>query len=149
MAIKYTIKALDKVVESHNGKVCCYHKNTPDSLIELLETLHRTRQRVRVVYGNLDTGVAWTSATPSRGRIGRSGGGMGAIPLLVRTSRSLGGEALMEGRILRIYESPSNKLLYAYARDAFWSSGVATDVVGRQTTAVHEEHSSTELPFTD
>jgi len=90
----------------------CYHKDCPPALVTLLE-YHRVKgTRLLFTFGNVETGEVWESLTPERGRIGRSTGPR-PIPLLVRTSRSFGGEALMSHCILRIVESRGGKLVYS------------------------------------
>lgn len=95
-----------KVVDELSFDAC-----TPDDLCELLASLYRTRVRVVLTYGNVETGVVWESATPYRGRIGRSTG-QHKIPLLIRTARSHGGEALLDHCILRVSESVGGRLLW-------------------------------------
>lgn len=85
---------------------------TPDDVCNLLVALHKTRQRVVLVYGDVETGKAWESATPERGRIGRSTG-MRPIPLLVRTARSLGGEAVISDCILQVRDSVGGRVIYS------------------------------------
>ena len=90
----------------------CYHSETPDELIQVLEKLRQTKQRVAIWYGNTNTGAEWEAPVPERGTIGRSTGTR-KIPLLVKTSRSLGGEALLTHCIVKITESSGSKrLLY-------------------------------------
>lgn len=93
-----------------------YDGRTPSDLIALLEKVRMSRQRVRVVYGNVFTGEAWDDMY-ERGTIGRSMGRDGTgIPLLVKTSRSMGGEALTTQSILRVHESAGGKVLYSRER---------------------------------
>lgn len=87
-----------------------YHVDTPDALVALLEKLRVLRERCAFVYGDPETGIPWEDR-PLRGRIGRSTGNV-RIPLLVRTSRSLGGEALLDHCILEVRESVGSKVLY-------------------------------------
>jgi hypothetical protein len=88
-----------------------YILGTPVRLIMLMEKLRQDRTRIRIVYGDPLTGIAWVDAVPERGRIGRSTGNS-KIPLLVKTSRSLGGGAILTDKILQVYSSPEGKLLY-------------------------------------
>jgi len=110
-----------------------FDPRTPDDLCALLCSLNHTRARVVLVYGDVETGEMWESATPERGRIGRSTG-TSKIPLLVRTSRSFGGEAVLDHCILQMRESQGGKVLYQ-----------------RKGITLHhkEEKELPELPFTD
>jgi len=89
----------------------CYHKDCPSVLVAILERHRIAGTRLVFTFGNVETGEVWESTTPERGRIGRSTGWR-PIPLLVRTKRSMGGEALMSHCILRIVESRGGKLVY-------------------------------------
>lgn len=89
-----------------------YDSRTPQEVIDILEDSRRTKKRLVFTYGDRDTGAIWESATPDRGHIGRSTGNV-QIPLLIRTSRSLGGEALLDDRIVEIRESAGGMLLYS------------------------------------
>lgn len=74
------------IVQSGDGKSynvveeMGFDTHTPDDLCSLLVTLNRTRQRVLFVYGDVETGKMWESATPERGRIGRSTVHRGTFP---------------------------------------------------------------------
>jgi hypothetical protein len=87
-----------------------YHTETPDDLIKVLEDLLDSKQRVAIHFGDVVTGK---EAYVERGTIGRSTGTQ-KIPLLVKTSRSLGGGALLSEAILKITESAGKKrVLYS------------------------------------
>jgi hypothetical protein len=89
-----------------------YHTETPDELVKVLEDLRQSKQRVIIHFGHVATG---TEAYVERGTIGRSTG-IQKIPLLVKTSRSLGGGALFSETILKITESTGKKrVLYSRA----------------------------------
>lgn len=96
----------DKIVDGTH-----YHAGTPDVVIDILERSRRERLRIVITYGNTATGEVWEDATPNRGYVGRSTGNM-KIPLLIRTGRSLGGEALLDHCIVRIRESKGGRVLY-------------------------------------
>lgn len=88
-----------------------YDWRTPDALISLLEKLRMLRARCVFVYGNPETCVPWEEDIPNRGRIGRSTGTQ-QIPLLIKTRRSMGGEALLTHCILAVKESVGGKIIY-------------------------------------
>jgi len=123
-----------KVMKTPDGSSMAFNSKTPDDLCHLLISLHHTRERVLLIYGDPATGYVWRSATPERGRIGRSCGGSRKIPLLVRTSRSMGGEAVFDDMILEVRQSVGGRVLYK-----------------RPGITLHhkKEESLPELPFTD
>lgn len=92
-----------------------YHKDTPKSLIDLLERIRGNRdERVVLIYGDPAIGEVWKSATPDRGSIGRSMGGTCNIPLLIRTRRSMGGESVMCQHILQVRASRGGRVLWTH-----------------------------------
>lgn len=88
-----------------------YHKETPDDLIRLLESLRQTKERILLVYGDVKTGKKAEVSNMDRGSVGRSTGQY-KIPLIIRTSRSLGGEAIMDHNILQIKKSRGGEVIY-------------------------------------
>lgn len=88
-----------------------YDERTPDEVIRILERSRKEKLRLRLFYGDTETGKVWEDATPNRGHIGRSTGDI-KIPLLVRTSRSAGGEAVLDHCIVKITESRGGNQLY-------------------------------------
>ena len=88
-----------------------YHDATPAKVCEILEESLKTRKRLVLVYGNVDTLEVWENATPDRGHVGRSMGPI-KIPLLIRTSRSHGGEGILDRCIIEIRESRGGRVLY-------------------------------------
>ena len=94
-----------------------YDSRTPTDLVALLERLRQNKTRCVFVYGNVETGVPWGESTLDRGTIGRSMGSY-KIPLLIRTSRSMGGEGILDHCILQVRESKGGKVLYQRTRNA-------------------------------
>jgi hypothetical protein len=88
-----------------------YHSTTNSEIISILEHSRQTRTRIVIEYGNKETGEIWKDATPNRGFVGRSMGPC-KIPLLIRTSRSYGGEGILDHCILEIRKSLGGKVLY-------------------------------------
>ena len=89
-----------------------YHRDTPAELVALLERCRTTtHQRIRLIYGDVATGKAWGEDSRDAGTIGRSMGTK-KIPLLVRTSRSMGGEAILTHCIVKVLESRGSSVLY-------------------------------------
>ncbi|MCD2453631.1 hypothetical protein GO003_024950 [Methylicorpusculum oleiharenae] len=78
----------------------CYHQETPDQVIRLLENLQKCGTEVRIFYGDTQTGQSWHDEFDMVGRIGRSTGSI-KIPLIVPKGDS-GGPALLDHCIIRI-----------------------------------------------
>lgn len=96
-----------------------YHIETPDDLVKIMEQLRENNTRVTFDFGDTVTGESWEEEFDITGRIGRSTGRI-KIPLLIKTSRSWGGGAILDHCILSIkyankkdggiiYESPTRK----------------------------------------
>ncbi len=78
----------------------CYHQETPDQVIRLLEKLQNSGIEVSIYYGDTQTGQSWHDEFDAVGRIGRSTGSI-KIPLLV-PSGDCGGTGLLDHCIIRI-----------------------------------------------
>ena len=90
----------------------CYHMDTPEDLIIILEGLIGTRTKVKIYLGHALTGECWPEEHDSIGTIGRSTGWI-KIPLLV-PERSYGGPALMDNHILKIVSYPERRPIYQH-----------------------------------
>lgn len=88
-----------------------YHKDTPDAVIAILEKSRKEKLRIVLTYGDPISKKEWESCTPERGHVGNSIGTI-KIPLLIRTSRSLGGEGILDHCIVKIVESKGGRVLY-------------------------------------
>jgi len=78
-----------------------YHKETPDKVIDWLETVRERGTRVRIFCGNKETGECWHEEFDVTGTVGRSMGPV-KIPLLINTIRSMGGCGILSHCILAI-----------------------------------------------
>jgi hypothetical protein len=85
-----------------------YHKDTPDRLVNILENLRLSDTRIRIYFGDRDTGRDWEEQYDVFGTIGRSTGRI-KIPLLISSSRSLGGGALLDDAIVKIEYANKNQ----------------------------------------
>ena len=90
-----------------------YHKDTPNHLVEILESIKEKRQRVCFFFGDTKTGQDWKETYGTTGRIGQSTGSK-SIPLVVYNARSLGGPALLDHCIVKITLSRGGKVLYQH-----------------------------------
>lgn len=78
-----------------------YHIETPDAVVWALEHARSSRQRVRIYYGDTQTGRDWLEDHDVEGTIGNSMGPL-KVPLLIHSRRSMGGPALLDHCIVRI-----------------------------------------------
>ena len=78
-----------------------YHANTNDEVIRVLENSLMNNKRIRIFYGDTETGRDWMEIYDTIGTIGRSCG-QNKIPLLIKNSRSYGGGAILTHCIVKI-----------------------------------------------
>lgn len=78
-----------------------YHDTTPRPVIDALEAARETGAKVRLFTGNSKTGEEWFEEYGVYGTVGRSMGPI-KIPLLILTSRSTGGSAILCDCIVRL-----------------------------------------------
>ena len=90
-------------------------KKTPNRVATLLNNLSLSQQRIRLVYGDADTGKDWLGEHDVIGTIGRSTGTK-QVPLLINNSRSTGGCAILDDCILKIVDVKSKRVLYQHEK---------------------------------
>lgn len=78
-----------------------YHSETPAAVVQILENKRQSGERIRIFYGDRQTGKDWKEEWETIGSIGRSTGSQ-KIPLLIKTSRSLGGGSISDHCIVKI-----------------------------------------------
>jgi hypothetical protein len=91
-----------------------YDERTNEKVIAVLESARINRTRVRVYYGNTETGVCFNDEYDILGYIGRSTG-TSKIPLLIYNNNSYGGGGLLDHCILKVKESKGGRVLYQAA----------------------------------
>ena len=67
--------------------------------------------RIRIWYGDPETGRSWNEEYNTMGRIGRTTGNI-KIPILVKNSRSWGGGDVLVGSIIRIDDIEDKRTLW-------------------------------------
>lgn len=82
-----------------------------EKLWKVLSSLVHSGRRVRIWYGDTETGRSWNEEYEVTGTIGRSTGKI-AIPLLIKNSRSYGGGALLDDCIIRIDDIKEKRTIY-------------------------------------
>ncbi len=92
-----------------------YHIDTPDEVVRILDEAMKSREdrRLRLFFGDSETGRDWCEEFDVIGYIGRSSGRI-KVPLLMRTSRSYSGGVIMDNHIITITEG--TVVLYKHAR---------------------------------
>lgn len=78
-----------------------YNVDTPDQIINWLETSRVRKQRIRLFFGDSQTGLDWMEEYETMGYVGRSMGTI-KVPLLIKNSGSSGGCEITSENIVRI-----------------------------------------------
>ena len=101
-----------------------YNEKTSDEVIRVLENSRKNNSRIRVFYGDTETGRDWLEIYDTIGTVGRSMGDI-KIPLLIKTVRSFCGGALLDYCIVKItidkrvvYKNPKYHLPNMEIREA-------------------------------
>lgn len=79
----------------------CYHEKTLEIIKKILESEIHSKNRIRLFYGDTETGQDWEEENDVIGYIGRSGGTC-PIPILLKNTRSMGGSAILDHCIVKI-----------------------------------------------
>ena len=85
----------------YNGTA--YHVDTPDEVIAILDRALNSHRdyRIRLFYGDTETGLDWLEQYDTTGYVGRSTGSV-KIPLLIPRSDSIGGASILDNCIVKI-----------------------------------------------
>jgi len=106
-----------------------YSIHTDPKIIAILENCRVLKHRIRLVYGNTDTGKSWEERHEVEGRIGRSTGSI-KIPILVYNSRSWGGGDILDSCIIGIRLTTSKEWLYKHPKGSFDLKGMNINQTG-------------------
>ena len=88
-----------------------FHEQTSESVCRILVRANRDQKsRIRIFYGDVKTGEAWNEEYDVLGFIGKSTGSI-QIPLMLKSSRSEGGPAVLDHCIVRIQCAVTKKIL--------------------------------------
>jgi hypothetical protein len=79
-----------------------YKDDTPQEVVEALERARNTGKRIRLFYGDSETGRDWQEEWSVTGTVGRSTGRL-KIPLIIANRRSMGGPGILDDCIVRLY----------------------------------------------
>jgi hypothetical protein len=104
-----------------------YKDTTDDEVIRILETCRISKKRIRLFYGL--QGESWNDENDTIGYVGRSMG-KNKIPLLIKSSRSMGGGAILDDCIYRIdTKDGKGKIVTVYQSDDIKADNfIATDI---------------------
>lgn len=86
---------------------------TSEKLINAIERCRSNGHRIRIWYGDRETGRSWNEEYDVMGRVGRSCGQI-KEPLLIANSRSYGGGAILIGSVIRVDDIAERKTLYQH-----------------------------------
>jgi hypothetical protein len=104
-----------------------YRIDTPKEVVRALENARIGNHRIRIFYGDKETGRAWSDENDIIGTIGRSTG-KHKIPILLHNVHSTGGCAILDDRIIRIDDRARHTVYKAdnYKQDNFVSTDIGT-----------------------
>lgn len=120
--IDWQIGALDqyqqyqRLLNLANGKDLgtWYDLKTPMMVKVALEIARNRKKRVRIWYGDTDTGESWLEEHDVVGYVGRSTG-IKKVPLLIANSAASGGGAILDNRIIRVVQIEGKLELYRHS----------------------------------
>ena len=118
-----------------------YDNRTPEAVANILESSRLLRHRIRIFYGDRETGRDWGEENDVTGYVGRSTGAS-KIPLLVHNSRSYGGGALLDHCIVKIMDTHTKRVLYShptYHRASYRIMPLAKGLPIEYTTSVYDK----------
>jgi hypothetical protein len=90
-----------------------YHEETSDAVIRVLEDARQNHTRLHISLGDQQTGKDWLEEFETHGYVGRSMGPV-KVPLLIASTRSLGGGAILDHCIVRVRESAGGRVLWQH-----------------------------------
>ena len=114
-----------------------FNDETSDKIKECIEYCYNSNSRVRLWYGDINTGVSWLEEYDITGTIGRSTGQQ-KIPLLIKNSRSSGGGGILCHCIVRIDVINSRRTIYKHPLFSVPTLGVYPNL---------DEDTKTKYPF--
>ena len=95
----------------NDGTLKEYSRTVDDKFISVLLRAYKYKFRIRIWYGDTETGRAWNEEYDVMGTVGRTTGNI-KIPILVYSKKSWGGSALLMGNIIRIDDIEDRRTLW-------------------------------------
>lgn len=90
-----------------------FSDNTNDKVKQVLTSCYNRKNRIRIVYGDVNTGISWLDDYEVLGYVGKSTGTK-PIPLLINNSRSFGGGSILTSSILKIVDIQTKQVLFQH-----------------------------------
>lgn len=88
-----------------------FDEKTNDVVQRVITSAYHSKQRMRIVLGDVKTGEDWLEEHEIIGTLGRSTGTI-KKPLLINNSRSMSGGAILTNCILKIVDVKTKRVLY-------------------------------------
>lgn len=101
-----------QLIEDGQNLPLAYHAETNKRVIDTLEYCRKNRIRVRLHYGDIETGRDWNEENDVTGYIGLSKGYEARFPILVYNERSYGGGSILDHCIIKICAANGKRVLY-------------------------------------
>ena len=90
-----------------------FNETTKPRIQELLTLLSHSSRRIRIWYGDTETGRSWNEEHHVTGTVGRSTGTK-KIPLILPNRRCSGGPSISDSSIIRIDDTNCRETLYKH-----------------------------------
>jgi len=101
-----------QLIEDGDNLPIAYHLETKPEVIAVMERARKNRQRIKLYYGDVETGRDWHEEHDTIGYIGLSRGRDARYPILVYNEASHGGGSILDHCIVKIKEAKGNYVLY-------------------------------------
>ena len=88
-----------------------FDEGTNESVINILLDAIKNKYRIRIFFGDAESGTDWCETYDTMGTIGTSCG-MTKVPLLIHSIRSMGGDAISTDSIVKI--TRNKKVIYKH-----------------------------------
>ena len=88
-----------------------FYDETNENVINILLDAMKHKDRIRVFFGDAESGADWCETFDTMGTIGTSCG-MTKVPLLIHSIRSMGGDAISTDSIVKI--TRNKKVIYKH-----------------------------------
>jgi hypothetical protein len=88
-----------------------FHIDTDNEICRILDEAIQSKKRLKIYLGDTKTGRDWNEEYNTTGRIGRSTGTI-KIPLMIHSSRSYGGAAILDYCIVKIKDIATGRTLF-------------------------------------
>jgi hypothetical protein len=105
-----------QLIEDGNNLPLAYRIETNKKVVDALEYCRKKRLRVKLNYGDIETGKSWNEEHDTIGYVSMSKGYEARFPILVYNARAYGGGSLMDNNVLKITESKGKRVLYEAAK---------------------------------